>query len=367
MNNISSKKKYLLSFIVFIICFFLGISLLYIERNILGISSTFHPDSAWYLNTYPAYSYLSFKISLIDNILNFLKYFHNGTFYSSLVSLFHELKALNIFNFGNGYRNLILLNIFICSVTSTLIFYHYLKYFHHKQKNFLFLLSLFIFFVLPYKMHLSVHILKESLIFFFLIIFILYQSKISLFFSLLFGTSLRFGFALYYLIFFNFKNLFKLNKLIYLFITLGIILLIYYFKIYEMRDYKENIIDSFFTLMRERHTNVMDGRNIDTIPHFMNNEIGFIFRSLLWPILFLSGGFIFFTEDIFFKLLGAEIIILQIITWISHKKLIINLGLVLFLIIISLWVTTFTSFYRYSYLAYLALFIKIIFENKTTK
>ena len=31
-----------------------------------------------------------------------------------------------------------------------------------------------------------------------------------------------------------------------------------------MRDYK-NIIDNFFTLMNERHTNVMDGRNIDTI------------------------------------------------------------------------------------------------------
>ena len=224
MNNISSKKKYLLSFILFIICFFLGISLLYIEkysRNFL-LSS----DSAWYLNTYPAYSYLSLRW-LIDNILNFLKYFHNGTFYSSLVSLFHELKALNIFNFGNGYRNLILLNIFICSVTSTLIFYHYLKYFHHKQKNFLFLLSLLIFFVLPYKMHLSVHILKESLIFFSYNFYFISIKNIAIF-SLLWNI---FKVWVYYLIFFNFKNLFKLNKLIYLFITLGIILLIYYFKI----------------------------------------------------------------------------------------------------------------------------------------
>ena len=34
----------------FYILFLLGLLFLYIERKIIGINSTFHPDSAWYLN-----------------------------------------------------------------------------------------------------------------------------------------------------------------------------------------------------------------------------------------------------------------------------------------------------------------------------
>ena len=47
---------------------------------------------------------------------------------------------------------------------------------------------------------------------------------------------------------------------------------------------------------------------------------------------------------------------MQIITYFCHKKIIVNLGLITFLVILSLWVTTFTSFYRYAYLGFLALF-----------
>ena len=98
--------------------------------------------------------------------------------------------------------------------------------------------------------------------------------------------------------------------------------------------------------------------------NFSESEIGYIYRSIIWPIFFLSGGFIFFTENIFFKILGIEIILMQSITYIFHKKIIMNFGLLLFLIIISLWVTTFTSFYRYAYLAFLALFLQKIFNTK---
>lgn len=365
MINVNfKKKKYFVSLIIFFFCFFLGIFFLYLERKILGISSTFHPDSKWYLNTYTIYSYLSFNLSLTKNLLNYLKFFHEGSVYSSIINLSHELKNLKILNYNNGYRNLILLNILLYSITNVLIMNKYLKYFHNKQKNYFFLISIIIFILLPYKLHLSVHVLKESFIFFFFVIYILYQSNISALVSLIFGTSFRFSFALYYLIFFNFKNLFKINKFMYLLLIFLLLIAIYYFKIYETRNYQENLFQSFLTLVNERHLNIMDGRDFDNIPHFNDYNYGFIYRSIVWPIIFLSGGFIFFTDNIFFKLLGAEILILQIITWICHKKLIINVGIILFLIIVSLWVNTFTSFYRYSYLAFLGLFLKIIFENK---
>ena len=117
-------------------------------------------------------------------------------------------------------------------------------------------------------------------------------------------------------------------------------------------------------LLSERNTTEMSGRIFDNIPNFSNDQFGFLYRSILWPLLFLSGTFIFFTDNIFFILLGVEIIIMQIITLICHKKLIINFGIILVLIIISLWVTNFTSFHRYAYLPFIALFVKIIFEKK---
>lgn len=359
-----SKKNFLVSFIIFIFCFLLGIFLLYIERFFLGISSTYHPDSAWYLNNFKTHSYLSVNLSLAENIINFFKYFPKGHFYLSIVSLFHEIKHYNIFKISNAYRNLILLNIFIYSVTSALIFYHYFQNFHNKERNNLFISSIFVFILLPYKLHLSVHILKESFIFLFLIISILYNSKISFLFSFIFGSSFRFGYIFYYLIFFDLKNFFKLKKIMYLIITLSMIFMIFYFKIGGVKDDNINLFQNFITFLDDRHTNVMDGRNFDTIPNFTNQEFGYIYRAILWPLLFLSGTFIFLTDNIFFKLLGIEIIILQFISWFCHKKIIINLGIVLFLFILSLWVTTFTSFYRYSYLAFLALFIKMIFEKK---
>ncbi len=360
-----NKKKILISIFLLISCFFLGILFLYIERKILGISSTFHPDSIWYLNddVLASYSYLSIKINFIDNIKNLFVNFYQGNLYYSVVNLFKEIKKYDIININNAYRNLILLNISLYAITNLLIFNYYLKYFHKRQENLFFLLSLIIFFILPYKLHLSVHILKESFIFFFLVIYILYQSKKVFLISLFFGTSFRFGFALYYLIFFNLKSFLKLNKILLFAVISSIIFLIYYYNFVE----NDNIFQSFLTLIKERNLNLMSGRDFDNIPNFSDNDLGFLYRSIIWPLFFLTGGFIFFTENIFFKLLGLEIIIMQIVTYFCHKKIIVNLGLITFLVILSLWVTTFTSFYRYAYLGFLALFLHTIFEIKIRK
>ena len=60
-----------------------------------------------------------------------------------------------------------------------------------------------------------------------------------------------------------------------------------------------NIFESFFALVEKRNMNVMNGRDFDQVPNFSESEIGYIYRSIIWPIFFLSGGFIFFTENIF--------------------------------------------------------------------
>lgn len=362
IDKILTEKKILITIILFISCFLLGLLFLYIERKIIGINSTFHPDSSWYLdeNVLRAYSYISTQYSFKENFFNYLRNFYFGNLYYSIVNIFVELKKFNIININNAYRNLIILNIILYSLTNAIIFFYYLKYYHKEQKNFLFLFSLLIFFLLPYKLHLSVHILKENFIFFFLAIFILYQSKITFLISLFFGTSFRYVFALYYLIFFDFRSFLKLNKIIFFSLILFLLFSIFYLNFMETN----NIFESFLVLVEERNANVMSGRDFDKVPNFSENEIGYIYRSIIWPIFFLSGGFIFFTENVFFKILGIEIILMQYITYICHKKIIVNFGLILFLIIISLWVTSFTSFYRYAYLAFLALFLQKIFNTK---
>lgn len=360
--NILNRNKYFLSFLLFIICLIIGIIFLYFERKIIGISSEFHPDSKWYLNrdVLTAHSYLSFKFGFFENIYNLIINFHYGNLYYSLVNLFIELKKFDIININNGYRNLILLNIFVYSITNALIFFYYLKYFHAKQNNLLFFISLVIFFILPYKLHLSVHILKESLIFLILVYYVLNPSKISFIITLFFGTSFRFGFVLYYLTLFEIKNFIKLKKFYLFLVVFTLILGVFYFKFVE----NDSIVQTFIVLVEERNFNVMAGRDFDNIPNFSDNEIGFLYRSLIWPIFFLSGTFIFFTENFYFKLMGLEIIFMQVIMYLCHKKIIFNIGIIVFLIILSLWVTTFTAFYRYAYLAFLALFLKSIFEIK---
>ena len=59
---------------------------------------------------------------------------------------------------------------------------------------------------MPYKLHLTVNVLKEIYIYFFLVLYITYQNTYTLLISLLFGTSLRTMFGLYFL------NLIILNK-----------------------------------------------------------------------------------------------------------------------------------------------------------
>jgi len=362
MINKLLEKKYLITFIIFISSFCIGILFLYIERRLLGIHSTFHPDSLWYLTNYHQ-SIISIKLSLSENIINFFKYFLNGNSYYSVVKLFHEIKEYNVFNFFDAYRNLILLNIFLYSLTCTLVFLHYINQYHHEQKNYLFILNILVFIFLPYKLHLAVNILKETFIFFFLIIFVLYQNKISLILSSIFGTSFRFSFIVYYLIFFDFKNFFNLKRLIYFALTIILICIVCFYAFYDVGSDQENLFYGFIKLLSERNTTNMGGRIFDNIPNFSNNQFGFLYRSILWPLLFLSGTFIFFTDNIFFSLLAVEIIIMQIITWICHKKLIINFGIILVLVFISLWVTSFTSFHRYAYLPFAALFVKIIFKK----
>ena len=97
----------------------------------------------------------------------------------------------------------------------------------------------------------------------------------------------------------------------------------------------------------------MTGRDYDNIPNFQNVNfpLAILYKIILWPILIFSGFFLFFTDSSMFKTLGFMMIYFNLVIFYLTKKSYLSIGLVILLILISLYSTTFTSYFRYSYVA----------------
>ena len=361
LKNYLNNKKIYFFVIFFIISILSCLTILILERKVLGISSTYHPDSLFYLsgNAYKAYSYLSFNLSFLKNFSNFFINIFSGTLYYSIINLMHELQNIlqEEFNLNfNPYRNLIKLNIFLFAITNLIILNDFFK---KKNNNFKILITIIIFCLLPYKIHLAVNILKETLILFFLVLCVLYSNILTYVFSFIMGTSLRTLFGLYFLNFVDFKNLISKNN----FLILVIFLFTFFFVIISFFSL-DNFFLSLFEFVNQRNVSDMGGREYDEIPNFSENGYwGVLLRSIIWPALFLSGSFVFFSENIFFKLLGIEILLVQFLAFYNQKQFLVNAGLILFLILLSIYVNTFTAYFRYAYLAIQIVFLKNLIKN----
>jgi hypothetical protein len=358
------KKKFLYLIFFFLLSVFAAFIFLYFERKILGLSSTYHPDSAQYLlgMTFKSYSYLSLDFSLFSNFKNFINLdnLFSGTLYYSISNLFHELQGLLYdkftFNFS-PYRSLIKLNIFVYCLTNLLVLNFFIK--NNKNHDLKILIGILIFCFLPYKLHLTVNILKESLVFFFLTLYLFYSNIYVLIISFLFGSSLRGLYSLYFLNFVDFKNFFvKKNLFILILISITWFFVITYFVSLD------NFINSFTEFIKERNIADMGGREFDTIPNFAEyGNLAIILRLILWPIFILSGIFIFYSDNFFLYILGLEIIILQITLFYCKKKFLFSIGLLLFLALLAIYANTFTAYFRYGYLAIQIVFLKILLSK----
>lgn len=366
--KINYKNKKINSVLLFILIFFTSVFLcgvfLYIERIFLGINTRYHPDSVFYLKQFKTYSYLSLNDNIIINIKNFFFNIFSGKFYFSIVNLIYEFeKYVNIEIFTqifSFHRIIISTNIFIFALTNYLIIINYKKFFSETKIQYY--LILFVFCLLPYKMHLSVHILKETLIIFLLITSVLYKNLLIQFFVLIIGVSSRTLFPVYFLITIggNLNNLKKYKLYIFIFIIFLAYSLFHALQL-SNPDINFNLID----YLKSRHLANMGGRNYDGIPNFADYDlIGVILRSIFWPFLFLTGSFIFFTKSLIMVVLALEIIILQLLSYYFLRKFIINIGLIAFLILASVYVNTYTAFFRYVYPALLMAFLINLLKYK---
>ncbi len=352
-------KKYIIFIFITILSTIYIYFFLYFERRIIGISPQYHPDSVYYFENFSRYTNLSFKLGLFENIKIFYTKFFSNALYPSIINLifeFHEkinsIKSLTFFH-NTFYRYVIQFNIIIHLILNILIINYYFKNFKKRafdHKNLIFL-SLVLF--LPYRCHLTINILKDSLVLFTLIIFFTYQNIYSLIVSFLLATPLRFGAIIYYILFLDYK---RFNKKIFvsLLSLIIIFLLILFFRIiYNDYDYThQDFVISIKEFLKSRNVADLGGRGFDQVPSFAEYKAGSLIRAGLWPIIFISGSFSFFTKSYLFYYLAFEILFVQIVFYYFFRKSLITINLLIILILIGIYTNTFTSYFRYSYVAF---------------
>jgi len=332
-KKLNNRNFYL--FIFFLTSILASVLVLIIERKVLGLGPLYHPDSEHYLKHQSTYFYLSLDQSFFENLYKYIKQFTTGSLYYSIVHLAFEIKEF--FNFSTPYRNLIKLNIFFYALTNVLILNCLIKKIDKEKKiDFITIVAVIFFCFLPYKIHLSVNILKETLILFFLYVYVLFPNKLT------FITSFIFGIPFPLII-----------------LTIIGIIIWYYKNIYSSSN-DLNLIE----YLKNRNVADMGGRDFDTMPNFSEYGIfGLVLRSIVWPITFLSGTFMFFSKSIYIYIIGLEIILLQILYYYNNKKLMISFGLFLFLFLVAIYANSYTAYIRYCYLAINLYFLKIILNK----
>lgn len=289
--------------IVFTSSVFFCVLFLSIERFV-GIKWNYHPDSETYVLESP-----SIAINLIEN--GFLGFFNN----------FYYLISF-IFSYNISY--LISLNIVIYSFTNLIIF----NFLSNYQKKHLGILAFWLLALIPYRLHLAVHILKDTLIIFFLVSIISksFFSRFSYFFILLMRI-----FSVFYF--------FILVPVKYYKILIPLFFLFFIF-------WNEELI----TFLTEKNEVNMTFREFDKVPTFSEfGLIGIFIRAFIWPLLVITGFYFFISPSFaFFPVaLGSFIIQLWCRFYLKSFGFFIQIYASCFLI--ALFVNGFTSYLRYTF------------------
>jgi hypothetical protein len=376
MLNPDKKSKFkdlILIIIITILGSFLTYFFLYFERRIIGIGPFYHPDSSYYYDNFIRNSILSSSKGIIENINLYFQNFFSNTLYPSIIGLTFELyetiQKLNFLSFLHNtfYRYVVSLNIIISLIINVILLKHYLYTFKDSSYNIKNLIFFIIILFLPYKMHLSVNILKDIIILLPLVFFFTTKTFSTLLIGFMIATPLRYGAIIYYFLFLNYKIFNK--KIIIGLVVLTIIVSLYLFLKVVYVDYdntNQDLIISIKEFLRARNVADMGGRSYDNVPNFSEFKSGSIIRALIWPILFISGTFSFFADSYFMYYLTLEILGIQILIYYFYKKSIISINLILILVIIGIYCNTFTAYFRYAYIAfYLSILISFFNIKKT--
>jgi len=303
---------------IFILSLFYSIFLFAIEY-IAGYGVGYHIDSLTYLQ--------SVKIGI--GVESFLSSF--GAWYYTLVSIFHGNATL-----------IILFQIVLYSFTNLLIYRAVIptvRQSGHRIKSSWRIFFLFIILFDPYRAHLSVHVLKEVFVIFFLVAAFLSRS---FFISLALGV-FAFGFThravIYFLLI---ASQFIINR------RVAIKLMVIFTLI--LASVQIDIADRVSSVVFNPEQVDMVFRDYDAIPTFsyLGQFNGGIVRAISWAMLASTGSFILLSPSLEF--LAISILPFSLFVYSSLNRIRIDFfSFVFFLSVAALafMVPGFTTFYRY--------------------
>jgi len=290
---------------IFTISVLACILLLTLER-IFGIQWDYHPDARTYIES-PLNKY---KEVGLKNLMV-------GNWFYIIVSYL-----------DNSADKVIALNILIYSITNVGIanfFYRHVA--KHQKKIILFLFLLVIF--NPYRIHLAVQVLKDTIIIFGVVYFLISKRFSWLFFIVSFFVSLRS--AIYLTAIIKRKNFIIILALITAFLLF----------------YKG--LDGILIIFSSEFQFDMTIRDFDKVPNFYEyGTFGVLLRTILWPFFYLTGVFIIFSPNIAFVPIAIGSICLQIWHIAQYKKMAMYFQIYLGMAVMAFLVSGFTSYIRYT-------------------
>lgn len=291
--------------IIFVISVVASVTLLLIER-LAGIGWDFHPDAETYIN-------LSELVS--SELLN-----------GNLFGVVNNAYYLTVAALGSSTEIVITSNILIFALTNVIIFSKY-KEFCKKYGMFSTInMLLFIIVILnPYRVHLSVHVLKDTvIILFFVIIAANYKYSWLAWIAII---QYRMVSLLYSLPLFKKNNIMIFGVLLLIVVALNPELL--------SRIYNASEVNMTF-------------RDFDKVPNFY--ELGFqgsLIRAIVWPFFVLTGTFVLLSPTLLYIPLALGAFTIQLWTWMTFRKFGYSLGVYAAMGVFALMVTGFTSYIRY--------------------
>jgi hypothetical protein len=305
-------------FLIFLLSILACLFVLSIEK-LVGIGWDFHPDA----NTYIVTSNGAASNFSIQDYL--------GNFFYVLVDLLNSEVWL-----------LITFNIFIYSITNVALanFFKKKTGFHNKQIWILFLLVIFN----PYRTHLSVHVLKDTLIIFGMVYFFT-SNRIYSWIFLLLSYSVSQRMVIYLMALINKRNLIILMVPMVFFISIQ----------------SEGFLSS---VLSTRDQVDMTFRDFDKIPNFFElGTLGAIIRAIVWPFLYLTGVFFLLSPTIMYLPIAIGSFFLQFWHFKQYGKPTLYFQVYLAMGILAFMVSGFTSFIRYTLPLLTILPILIIKKN----
>jgi len=305
-------------FLIFSLSILACLFVLSIER-LTGIGWDFHPD---------ANTYITISNGAVSNF-DVQSYF--GALFFALVDMMNSEVWM-----------LITFNIFVYSITNVTLANFFKKHtgLHKKQIWILFLLVIFN----PYRTHLSVHVLKDTLIIFGMVYFFT-SSKIYSWIFLLLSYSVSHRTVIYLVAILNKKNLIIIMIPIVFFISIQ----------------SEGFLSSILSAKDQVN---MTFRDFDKVPNFFElGVLGAIIRAIVWPFLYLTGIFFLLSPTIMYLPIAIGSFSLQFWHFKQYGRPVLCFQVYLAMGILAFMVSGFTSFIRYTLPLLTILPILIIKKN----